>query len=255
MHLRVYYDPQQQPHGTGRIRTPQAGSALGESVEIEVEIDGPPGAVDRVDVLGLYEDVNWQGDGVYRQWQYHFLQGELQHHLGTVTEAPYRLRWDATWVPDQSEPMQLAARITDNTGLTFFTPVVSGLTLRRPGVSVELCKPFDLPPKWVTRSGEKTEKFCVVGDLRRAVAAQLAWSSWSPGYMNGLYINGHKVLDTEGPRYACFHHRVTLADTRCLQPGENQLKTGQTPLHNGKMVHGMEVNWPGIMVLIRYEDQ
>ena len=259
VHLRVYYDAQQKPHGTGKLTAPSAGSTLGESVdievELEVELDDPSGAVRQVDVLGLYEDVNWQGDGRYRQWQYHFLQGQLQHHLGTLTQAPYRFRWDTTWVPDQPESMQLAARITDDTGLIYFTPVVSDLSLRRPGVSVELCKPYDVPPKWVTRDGEKTEKFCVTGDLCQAVAAQLVWSSWSPGYMNGLYINEQKVVDTEGPRYACFHHRVTLTDIRCLQPGENQLKTGKTPLHDGKMVHGMEVNWPGIMVLIRYEDK
>jgi hypothetical protein len=39
-----------------------------------------------------------------------------------------------------------------------------------------------------------------------------------------------------------------------LQPGENTLKTGLTPKHDGKTVHGMEVNWPGIMVLIQYRD-
>jgi len=31
------------------------------------------------------------------------------------------------------------------------------------------------------------------------------------------------------------------------------VKTGLTPEHNGQMVHGMEVNWPGIMVLIQYQ--
>ena len=35
-------------------------------------------------------------------------------------------------------------------------------------------------------------------------------------------------------------------------PGENLLSTGLTPKYNGKMVHGMEVNWPGIMALIQY---
>ena len=38
-----------------------------------------------------------------------------------------------------------------------------------------------------------------------------------------------------------------------FQVGENVLKTGKTPKHNRKMVHGMEVNWPGVMVLIRYQ--
>jgi hypothetical protein len=40
-----------------------------------------------------------------------------------------------------------------------------------------------------------------------------------------------------------------------FKPGVNTLTTGKTPLIDGKMVHGMEVNWPGIMVLIQYEDK
>ncbi len=255
VHLRVYYDPQLKPHPEGAIVTPRSGATVQAPVEIEAQANSATGSLRQVDFLGLYEDVNWQGDGQYRQWQYHFLKGQLMHHLGSVTEEPYRIPWDTTWVPDQSEPMQFAARIVDSSGLVYFTPAVEGINLRRPGVSVELCKPYDVPPKWVTRAGEKSEKFQVAGDLRKAVAAQLVWSSWSPGYMNGILINGQKVFDVEGPRYACYYHRVTLSDLDPLQFGENALTTGMTPRYDGQMVHGMEVNWPGIMVLIRYEDR
>ena len=45
-------------------------------------------------------------------------------------------------------------------------------------------------------------------------------------------------------------------DVSSFQSGRNILKTGKTPLNKkGKMVHGMEVNWPGIMVLIQYKEQ
>jgi len=46
---------------------------------------------------------------------------------------------------------------------------------------------------------------------------------------------------------------VPVRDLSALKPGENVLKTGPTPKHKGQTVHGMEVNWPGIMVLIQYE--
>jgi hypothetical protein len=45
--------------------------------------------------------------------------------------------------------------------------------LKRDGLSVELCKPYDVPTNWVTRSGEKAERFRITGDLSKAVAAQL----------------------------------------------------------------------------------
>jgi hypothetical protein len=148
----------------------------------------------------------------------------------------------------------LAARITDEAGLIYFTKPVEGLTFRRGDLSVELAKPYDVPKKWVTRAGERAQKFRITGDLSTAVAAQLVWCSWSPGYMNGIFINDTKVFGREGPRYAYYAHRVTLKDISALKPGENVLKTGKTPKYKGRMVHGMEVNWPGIMVLIQYRN-
>ena len=73
--------------------------------------------------------------------------------------------------------------------------------------------------------------------------------------MEGIYINGQLVLRREGPRYAYYLHDVSLGDMSVLMPGENLLKTGRTPKQNGKTVHGMEVNWPGIMLLIRYQSR
>ncbi len=253
-HLRIYYDPARKPHPTGRVVSPRPGMALGRQVALEVEAGSPNGAIRRVDFLGHYEDVNLQGDGEYTQWHYHFHRGVLTNHIGSARAAPWRLTWDTSWVPDQPGPFQLAARITDETGLTWFTETVGGLTLERAGLSVELCKPYDVPKQWLTRNGEHEQKFYVTGNLSKAVAAQLVWVSWSPGYMEGLYLNGHKVLEREGRRYAYHIHRVPVPDLGWLRPGENVLRTGMTPRYEGKMVHGMEVNWPGIMVLIQYRD-
>jgi len=48
---------------------------------------------------------------------------------------------------------------------------------------------------------------------------------------------------------------VPVEDLSVLKSGENTLKTGKTPKYDGKMVHGMEVNWPGIQLLIQYQDK
>jgi hypothetical protein len=149
--------------------------------------------------------------------------------------------------------MQIAARITDQTDLTYQTMAITDLSLKQTNKSIELCKPYCIPQKWVTRSGEKTEKFDVQGNLSKAIAAQLVWSSWSPGYMNGIFINSIKVFNQEGPHYKTYYHRVILTDLSMLHSGRNTLTTSKTPKYDGKMVHGMEVNWPGIMVLIQYE--
>ena len=250
VHVRIYYHPETKAHPAGRITSIQDGDALGETVKLcTATQDNKP--FTRVDYVGLYEDVNLEGDGVYRQWHYLYFHGRLMQHIGSATNTS-SVQWDTTWIPDQKEPMQICARIADDTGLTYQTEAITGLTLARRTHAVELCKPYGIPPKWVTRSGEKTETFDIHGDLKQALSAQLVWCSWSPGYMRGIFINGVQVFDREGPNYRTHYHRVTLKDLSPLQSGRNTLTTGMTPKINGKMVHGMEVNWPGIMVLVRY---
>ena len=252
VHFRVYYDAARKPHPTGRLVSPSVDAELGQEVLLQAEASSPNSPVAQVDFLGNFEDVNLEGDGCYTQWHHHYVRTQLAGHIGTATAAPWHINWNTSWVPDQAKSFRLAARITDETGLTFFTQSVDGLTFDRGDLCVELCKPYDVPKKWVTRSGEREERFRITGDLGKAVAAQLVWCSWSPGYMEGIYVNEHKVFHRQGPRYAYYIHRVTLDDVTVLKGGENVLKTGKTPKHNGKMVHGMEVNWPGIMVLIQY---
>ena len=252
VHFRVYYDPDKVNHPSGRILKPRSGEMVGQMADLEIEAACDYDRIKEVDYVGLYDDVNWEGDGIYRQWHGHFYHGDLIHHIGTTKTAPYRLRWDTSWLPDQELPMQIAARIVDDSGMIYMTEAVTGLGLQREDFSVELCKPYDVPMKWLTRKGEAEEKFAVNGDPKKAVAARLVWSSWSPGYMNGVFINGIKVFDSEGPHYKYYDHCVNLSDTTPLVKGTNVLKTGKTPLYDGHMVHGMEVNWPGIMVLIKY---
>ncbi|OHB66182.1 MAG: hypothetical protein A2Y77_04630 [Planctomycetes bacterium RBG_13_62_9] len=255
VHFRVYYDPVKKPHPTGKIISLQSGAKLGRTVPLEVEATSPGGSVQQVDYVGQYEDVNYEGDGLYTRWHYHFFHGKIMNHIGSAQEAPYGVTWDTSWVPDQKQPMAIAARIIDSAGMICMTPAVTGLGFDRGGFSVELCKPYDIPKKWVTRSGEKQEHFVLTGDLGKAVGAQLVWSSWSPGYMRGVSINGTKVFDSEGPHYQYYFHRLPVSQVEVFKPGVNALTTGKTPLIDGKMVHGMEVNWPGIMVLIQYADK
>ena len=255
VHFRIYYDPQKKSHPTGKISSIESGDTIGLKTQLQAEVKRPNDKIKQVDYIGHYYDVNFEGDGIYRQWHYHFFHGDIMHHIGSVNTAPYQVTWDTSWVPDQKDGVQIAARIIDETGMVYMTEAVGSLKLVRPGWSVELCEPYNIPTKWVTRAGERQERFDVAGDLSKAVAAQLVWSSWSPGYMNGVYINDKKVFDSEGPRYEYYAHHVTLDDASALKPGANVLKTGKTPKINGKMVHGMEVNWPGIMVLIQYKNQ
>lgn len=251
--FRVYHDPTRVDAPHGRLLSPGTGDTLGREVELQIEANPGAHRIKQVDYLGLYEGVNWRGDGVYRQWQYHFLRGEIIHHLGSTRSRPYSLTWDTAWVPDQPGPVALAARIVDDSNLIYMTEAVTDLRLERPNLSVELCKPSDVSPRWTTSRASHQESFTVKGNLDHARRARLVWSSWSPGYMNGVFINDVKVFDREGPLYNYYDHEVEVSDLSMFKSGKNVLRTGMSERPDGKGVHGMEVNWPGIMVLIQYE--
>ena len=128
--IRVYYDAS-KPHPTGRITAPLAGAVLGDKPEVSAEVTASGTPMRQVDFVGFYEDFNWSGDGQFHQWQYQTEHGVRKHHIGTAAHAPWRIVWDNEWVPDQDQPMQIAAIVTDAGGMSFMTPAVANLGLGR----------------------------------------------------------------------------------------------------------------------------
>jgi hypothetical protein len=251
MILRIYYQPS-QIETTGKITSPVSGEKLGSVNQIIVETEKPE-AISRIDLIGYYRDVDLEGDGIYRQWHYGFHKGEIFNHIGTVSETPYQFSWDTEWIPDQDDKIQIMARISRKDGYIHMTEAVTDLSLSRSGISVELCEPYDQPEGWFTRKGEFQQGFNLNGNLEHAVEAKMVFKSWSPGYFNGIYINDFLVFIKEGPRYQYYVHDIDIEDLHVFSSGKNILKTGKTPLYHGKMVHGVEIQWPGIMVLIKYD--
>lgn len=247
--LRVYYPP-----GNPLTDLRLVGVAEGDTLRDEVALSLSAPAeleVTRVEYVGHYEDVNWSGDGRYRRWQYNFHRGQLRNHLGTATEAPFSVRWNTTWVPNQSEPIQLSARVHTRSGLIYRLSPVTRLPLQR-NHSVYLAKPGPPPAAWSTRSGEFSQALTLPFDPAGTTAARLYWNSWSPGYSAGLQLNGHEVAEVDpGGYYVAAQRTEVLPDPGVLQAGVNTLVTNETPLHEGQMVHGMEVQYPGFMLKVK----
>jgi hypothetical protein len=223
------------------------GSALAENQELKL-VD-PNYNIRQVDYIGKYEDLNYEGDGVYKQWHYHYFRGKIKNHIGTSDSYPYPMTWNSAWVPDQ-EDIEIAARVVMNSGLIYFTQPITELNFNR-SYHVELGKPYDQPKNWVTRSGEFESKVDLNTDPKEISEAKIYWVSWSPCYSNGVHINDQKVFYKEGPCYEYMNHEVDIVDPEIFKKGTNIIKTALEPLHDGQMVHGMEVQWPGIMVKAR----
>ena len=248
--LRIYYEPDITDIKPGVIGVVEGGS-LHEKQKLG--LSNSNGGIFRVEFVGNYEDVNWEGDGIYKQWHYHYFRGQVVHNIGSSNTYPYEVIWNTSWVPDQ-EDIRVAARVVSNTGLIYFTEAIGGLSLNR-SYSVELCKPYDQPKNWVTREDEFNAKFDLQTDPSLIGEARAYWVSWSPCYANGVYINDVTIFDREDLCYDYRAHEVAIPDPMILKRGSNIIKTGKEPLHDGQMVHGMEVQWPGIMVKVRTERQ
>jgi len=249
--LRIYYDrsPEQMQ---GEILV--EGNKITATTKIRFQPELVQ-SITKVDFIGKYTGLDYEGNGVYDQWHYHHHRGQLTHHIGTGNQQDFTTSWNTEWLPDQPDPIAVSAWVSDSTGLTYFLPPLKNLQIER-DYSIELCKPYDQPERWVTRGDKHTQKVRIEGDLKKAVAAKLVWTSWSPGYMNGLYVNDFLIFIRGGEKYAYEVMEVPLNyNLFVLKAGENTISTGKTPLYEGQMVHGMEVMWPGIMLLVKYKNR
>jgi hypothetical protein len=243
--VRVYYKTS-KPHTEATISGIKPGDKLGDSVQLSIQTKGN---VAKVEYLGLMENINYEGDGRYFQWHYNYHRGELVNHIGTSATGDFI--WKTEWVPDQPKPFQIAARVTNSDGVIYLTQPVENLQFQR-SFSVELCKPYNQPRRWATREMEFVEAFDVKGSLAKAEKFMVTAVTWSPGYLNGVYLNDFLILDRESCKY-CYHIiRHEYDDVRFLST-MNGLKTGKTPLYGGKMQHGTEIQYPGFMVLVKFK--
>lgn len=247
--VRVFYD-EARPHPTGEIVSPRPRTTFGDALELEASAQSPNGPIARVEFIGEYDDFDWDGDGIWRQWQFTTHHGVLQHHLGTATKAPWRVQFDARWLPDQSQPVRVRARITDTTGLTWLTPPVEDLTQKREGRSVRMFKSVTVPENFCSRDGKISPACTLVvdADLTKAKAARLVLSTWSANVdddsVHELRLNGQRLAN----RFGQFHNYSFNAldvPLSLLKPGTNEISLFST--FKG---HAIEVNWPGPVLLL-----
>jgi hypothetical protein len=247
MIVRVYYKAS-KPHADATISSIKNGDILGEKVDLKIQSKG---AVSKVEYIGMYEDLNLEGDGIYEQWHHKYFKGELTGNIGNSKDG--NITWNTEWLPDQTKPMQIAARVTDENGAIYMTKAVENLTLKRP-YKVELCKPYDMPRRWATREREFSSAFDIKGNPNNAEKFRIVATTWSPGYMNGLYVNNWLLMDRESCKY-CFHIIDKVIEHPEWLQNMNEIKTGHTPLVKGKMTHGTEIQYPGFMVLVKYKPE
>ena len=242
--MRLYYDPKTPPDA--RVVSPVAGGEIGDHPRLAVEARNTHEPITRVEFLGHYEDFNWEGDGEFRQWHYITERGALARHIGTAAAPPYAVTWDTTWVPDQDQPVRIAARVTDLSGLIYMTPEVA-VRLRREGRSVSMYKAADVPEAFAVRVGRKKEcKIPVTGPLENVRAARLVLSTWSAAHGDEIGLNGTKLAGPIGLVHN-YSFDALPVPRRLLKAGDNIFH-----IFSNTKEHALEVNWPGPVLLVEY---
>jgi len=250
---RVHYDAAKKPHPVGAMVASKSEETFGDLLRLETEASSPNGSIVRIDFIGEYEDFDWDGDGVWREWQYSTHHGVLRHHLGTVTSEPWRLKADVRWMPDQTQPIRVRARITDCTGLTYLTPSVE-FKQQREQRGVRMIKCDTVPEKWMSRAGKESPKGSFVlatNDLAGATFARLVLSTWSGDVddtsIHELRLNGERLAS----RFGEFHNY----DVDALEVPLERLKIGRNEITTFSTYQGhmFEINWPGPVLLIEYK--
>lgn len=149
--VRTYLDPSSTTHPSAVI-TSTSGATVGEEPTFNVDISGSPVPVRRIELIGNFHDYDWDGNGVYKEWQYWLRKPTtdnpalasswwVQGTIGSATVAPdtgvYTFTWNNRFVPDQSEPVQIMARLIGENGVIANTPAIT-VRFERQGVSVKM---------------------------------------------------------------------------------------------------------------------
>ena len=244
--IRVYYDPSLVAHPTGAIVFPASGSTVGDSPVLNVEAQSPNGPIRRADLIAHYEDFDWGGNGWFRDWHYQYQHGSITHHVGSADGPPFEITWDTSWVPDQTAPIKVAARLTDDAGVSTMTDAVE-IRLDRPDRSVRMYKPHDVPENFGSRVGRrKSCKIDVPDDLSGATGARLVLSTWSAAHAEEIGLNGTILVPRIGQVH-WFSYDAIAVPVQLLRRGENEFH-----IFSRTEEHAAEVNWPGPVLLVEY---
>ena len=242
--IRIYYKSS-KPHSTGEIISPRSGAVLSDSPTFKAVANGP---VHRVHFVGDYYDFDWRGEGSTTGWQNGYRYGKIQDHIGTSTRAPWGVRWDTTWIPTQSRPFRVAARIEDPNGIVYITEPITGISLSRKKTVIRYLN-NKIPYDWVANYWHpKRECYTNISDdLSKAEEAKLFARVWNGKQDGEIGINGKPYANRPGQHYALTWEQIPLP-LNALKPGQNQIYT-----KGSVKEHGMEVLWPGIEIFVRYD--
>jgi hypothetical protein len=110
-------------------------------------------------------------------------------------------------------------------------------------------KPYDVPKCWSTRLDNTHRcKIDVNDDLSKAVAAKIIMVTWNGVAADQIGINGKKVVTRIGKDHDLSYDEFDVPPG-LINSGTNILYTHSSTTH-----HGIEVQWPGMVLMVKYNE-
>lgn len=248
--LRIYYAAA-KPHPAGIVELVAAADPAAIGYDLLFKPDAASaGTVVQVDFIGRYRGFDWRGEGVYDTWHYNFRRGELRRHLATAARAPWRGHWDTSWVPVQPAAV-VVARVRGESGLCWLSAPLEIPDLGHArGSRIELFAPHDVPARWHVRAGRRAAcKITLPENLAGLREARLVVATWNGHAAGTIGVNGVVIAGNIGQNHDLSYDTLTVPIS-ALRPGENEVFTT-----SDETEHGIEVQWPGFVLLARFDSQ
>lgn len=252
--LRIYYNPSGKPIAIGQITSHQSGGSFMDNPTFIVSVSG---TATQVDLIGFYEDYDYDGDGYYTGWQRNYhrhgwtdVTMNAKNHIGTSYSSPYNITWNTKWIPDQAPgSIKIVALIKSSAGYWYVTPIVENLTLVRQNSSVRVFKPYNVPQNFWVRANQTKSSKVSINSLQNALEAALivrTWNGREAGATDWTKVNSYQ-LPTRYGRDHFYSVDVISIPVNALLAGENTISFFSATTH-----HGIEILWPGPAVVVRY---
>jgi hypothetical protein len=259
--IRIYYSSS-KGGPTGSITSPSSNGSFGENPTISATASSSAG-IAKVDFIAYYEGPDVDGDGIHRDWQYHYHRDKSQtsmfirNHVGTDASSPYSVTWNTEWVPDQpAGGIKLLARIQDNNGIWYVTPEVSGLTLNRSNSSVKLYKSTGVPQRFQV-SGRRLTRSCTINiptgtNVGNATSARLYVQTWNGTNKQALAgEDGYtKFNNQQFSLYGQDEH--WSGDVLTVRTSELKVGANTFLAYSESSGFGIAIQWPGPDLVVRY---
>lgn len=223
----------------------------GEGIRLRLEASDTS-IIERVDYQAWYRGYDDNGDGRETDWHGFTFAREPAGWLGSATNAPFELNWNAAMLPAQKDvAIRAMIRFRNASNLAYLMPAQAGLEIRKPkGTKVELFAPRDLPLKFWSRANRlKTCHILLPMDPAAIESAQLmviSWTGGAGGVKDYFKLNGRHFPVAEGSRHEIQFTRRHI-DPRILRRGDNRIELLSDTDH-----HGIEIILPGPALFVRY---